>query len=104
MFPGMVQTLGLYVPSSTLNINPSIVLFSQKDKVYYISNCTLKPANKKFSSINNDYEMSFTHSTTVIPCNEDEVGNMPSVKYCFVPLKTIAEISPDENIGESLYM
>ncbi|XP_026688691.1 replication protein A 70 kDa DNA-binding subunit [Diaphorina citri] len=70
----------------------------EKDKVYYISNCTLKPANKKFSSINNDYEMSFTHSTTVIPCNEDEVGNMPSVKYCFVPLKTIAEISPDENI------
>uniref|UniRef100_A0A8D8Y0C4 Replication protein A subunit n=1 Tax=Cacopsylla melanoneura TaxID=428564 RepID=A0A8D8Y0C4_9HEMI len=70
----------------------------EKDKVYYISNCTLKPANKKFSSINNDYEMSFTHSTTMIPCNEDEVGDMPSVKYTFVPLKSITEISPDENI------
>lgn len=70
----------------------------EKDKVYYISNCTLKPANKKFSSINNDYEMSFTHSTTVVPCNEDEVGDMPQVKYNFVPLKSILETSPDENI------
>ncbi|KAL1462309.1 hypothetical protein WDU94_014152 [Cyamophila willieti] len=70
----------------------------EKDKVYFISNCTLKPANKKFSSINNDYEMSFTHATTVIPCNEEEVGDMPSVKYTFVPLKSIVEISPDENI------
>lgn len=45
--------------------------------------------------------MSFTHSTTVVPCNEYEVGDMPQVKYNFVPLKSILETSPDENIGKN---
>lgn len=70
----------------------------EKDKVYYISNCTLKPANKKFSSINNDYEMTFTNSTSVIPVSEEDIGSLPSIKYNFVPLKSLSDASAGDVI------
>ncbi|XP_045536529.1 replication protein A 70 kDa DNA-binding subunit isoform X2 [Papilio machaon] len=64
------------------------------DKVYYISRCILKPANKQFTSLKNDYEMTFTADTVVSECVED-ASTVPSVKFDFVPISEIANRSPD---------
>ena len=37
-------------------------------KVYYITQGTLKAANKQYSNLNNDYELTFKDSTEVVPC------------------------------------
>lgn len=69
------------------------------DKVYYFSRCQLKTANKQYSSLKNDYEMTFTNDTVVAECMED-AGSVPSVKFEFVPICDIAEKNTDALIGE----
>ncbi|CAH0398399.1 unnamed protein product [Chilo suppressalis] len=69
----------------------------QVDKVYYISRCQLKTANKQFTSMKNDYEMTFTAETVVAECTDD-TSAMPSVKYDFIPINSIADKSPDNII------
>ncbi|XP_026327131.1 replication protein A 70 kDa DNA-binding subunit isoform X2 [Hyposmocoma kahamanoa] len=66
----------------------------QVDKVYYISRCQLKTANKQFTTLKNDYEMTFTPDTVVAECTED-TGSMPTIKYDFVPITDIANKTPD---------
>ncbi|CAD0201397.1 unnamed protein product [Chrysodeixis includens] len=66
----------------------------QIDKVYYISRCQLKTANKQFTSLKNDYEMTFTANTVVAECMEDS-SSVPSVKYEFLPINDIATKTPD---------
>ncbi|XP_047100112.1 replication protein A 70 kDa DNA-binding subunit-like [Schistocerca piceifrons] len=34
---------------------------------YFISQCKLKPENKRYSEVNHDYQMTFTNQTIVIP-------------------------------------
>ncbi|XP_026466908.1 replication protein A 70 kDa DNA-binding subunit [Ctenocephalides felis] len=62
----------------------------QVDKVYYISKCQLKPANKQFSTLKNDYEMTFTNDTQVAECMDADIG-VPEVSYEFVKIKDIGE-------------
>ncbi|VVC90804.1 replication protein A 70 kDa DNA-binding subunit [Leptidea sinapis] len=66
----------------------------QVDKVYYISRCQLKTANKQFTSLKNDYEMTFTPDTVVAECMED-ASCVPQVKYEFIPINEIADKGPD---------
>ncbi|XP_055851551.1 replication protein A 70 kDa DNA-binding subunit [Episyrphus balteatus] len=63
------------------------------DKVYFFSKCQLKPANKQYSSLKNDYEMTFTGETLVQPCEEEDDG-IPQVQYNLVPISQIANIEP----------
>jgi replication factor A1 len=39
----------------------------EKGKVYFISRGSVRTANKKFTSIKNDYELHFNHETTIEP-------------------------------------
>jgi len=66
--------------------------------VYYITKCMLKPANKKFNTTNNDYEMTMTSETVVEECLDD---NMPQLQtqYNFVPISKIAQLEPNEFVG-----
>lgn len=64
------------------------------DKVYYISKCQLKPANKQYSVLKNDYEMTFTADTIVQPCTEDD-SSIPSIQYNYVPISSIAHMEPN---------
>ncbi|KAG6456969.1 replication protein A 70 kDa DNA-binding subunit [Manduca sexta] len=66
----------------------------QVDNVYYISRCSLKTANKRFSTLKNDYEMSFTPETVVAECTED-TSSMPGIQYDFIPINKIADKDPD---------
>lgn len=69
------------------------------DKVYYISRCQLKPANKQFSSLKNDYEMTFTNDTTVTECH-DVVDSIPTTQYSFVKIDKVAHIEVGTSIGK----
>ncbi|XP_039276249.1 replication protein A 70 kDa DNA-binding subunit-like [Nilaparvata lugens] len=65
------------------------------NKVYLISRCQLKQANKKFTSLKNDYEMTCTSETRIEPCTED-CGDIPKMKFNFTSLVALQE-APLEN-------
>lgn len=58
----------------------------------------MKPANKQFSNLPNDYEMSFNNDTVVQECTEQS-NDIPAVKYDFVPISQIADLEPNAVIG-----
>ena len=59
-------------------------------KVYYITQGTLKAANKQYSTLNNDYEMTFRDSTEVIPCvDEDEASKIPTLSFDFCQISQL---------------
>ncbi|XP_015524871.1 replication protein A 70 kDa DNA-binding subunit [Neodiprion pinetum] len=63
-------------------------------KIYYISRCQLKPANKQFSNLKNEYEMTMTSETEVVPCHDDS-DEIPTVKYDFAPISEIDGKEPN---------
>ncbi|KAG5670389.1 hypothetical protein PVAND_000658 [Polypedilum vanderplanki] len=64
-------------------------------KVYYISKCQLKPANKKYSKINNDYEMTMSSETQIQPCSDD-TSSIPKIKYNLVSISDLAGKPKDD--------
>jgi len=59
-------------------------------KVFYITQGTLKAANKQYSSLNNDYELTFRDSTEVVPCtDEDEMSKIPTVQFDFCKISQL---------------
>ncbi|XP_030369823.1 replication protein A 70 kDa DNA-binding subunit [Scaptodrosophila lebanonensis] len=64
----------------------------QVDNIYYFSKCQLKSANKQFSQLKNDYEMTFTSDTVVQKCEEMDDGGIPEIKYDLVPISQVANM------------
>lgn len=62
-------------------------------KIYYFSKATLKIANKQFTSVKNDYEMTFNKETSVIPC--DDAPDLPSVQFEFLPIGELENRNKD---------
>ena len=58
----------------------------------------LKTANKQFSSLSNDYEMTFTNETQFIPCEDDDV-KLPTIHYNFIPFAELDKHQPNSTIG-----
>lgn len=58
------------------------------DKVYFISKCQLKAANKQYSKLRNDYEMTLGGDTVIQECTD--ITQIPAIKYNFVPISDIA--------------
>ncbi|XP_039303739.1 replication protein A 70 kDa DNA-binding subunit isoform X2 [Solenopsis invicta] len=56
--------------------------------VYYISRCTLKMANKQYNTMKNDYEMSVTSDTGIVPCH-DNSNDIPTLQYNFSPISQV---------------
>ncbi|XP_076284159.1 replication protein A 70 [Lasioglossum baleicum] len=69
-------------------------------KVYYISRATLKTANKQFNNLRNDYEMTLTGDSEIIPCH-DAGNDIPSLQFDFVPIKDV-EIKEKNDIIDIL--
>ncbi|KAG8590178.1 hypothetical protein GDO81_006669 [Engystomops pustulosus] len=63
------------------------------NKVYYFSKGTLKIANKQYTAVKNDYEMTFNSETTVIPC--DDSSDVPMVQFEFVPISELENKNKD---------
>ncbi|XP_058491001.1 replication protein A 70 kDa DNA-binding subunit [Solea solea] len=62
-------------------------------KVYYISKGSLKIANKQYTSVKNDYEMTLNGETTVIPCEDN--CDVPMVQCDFVPIADLESREKD---------
>lgn len=60
----------------------------QIGKIYYISRCTLKPANKQYSTLKNQYEMTMNNDTEVVACH-DEIDDIPTISFDFHPLSEV---------------
>jgi len=64
----------------------------QVGKVYLISNCQVKAANKQYSKLRNDYELTFKDNVIVQPCDED-TSDVPTIIYNFM---SIADLSTQQ--------
>ncbi|XP_066520386.1 replication protein A 70 kDa DNA-binding subunit [Hoplias malabaricus] len=56
----------------------------EQGKVYYISKGGLKIANKQYTSLKNDYEMTLNGESTIIPCEDSQ--DVPMVQCDFVSI------------------
>jgi len=65
-------------------------------KVYLISNCQVKPANKQFSKLRNDYELTFKDNVVVQRC--DDVDDVPTIVYQFVKIADLSDLKKDDNV------
>ncbi|XP_059611665.1 replication protein A 70 kDa DNA-binding subunit [Phlebotomus argentipes] len=68
----------------------------QVDKVYLISRCTMKPADKRFNTTKNDYELTLNSDTVIQECPDDM--NTPKVQYNFVPISQIVNLEANSMI------
>jgi len=57
-------------------------------KVYYISNCSVKAANKQFCQLKNDYELTFKENGTM-DLVEDDTSDVPTMTYNFVKISDL---------------
>ncbi|AQK79413.1 Replication protein A 70 kDa DNA-binding subunit C [Zea mays] len=64
------------------------------DKVYLISKGSLKPAQKKFNSLNHEYEISLDSRTSIEVCADDD-SNIPRQQYNFRKISEIENIEKD---------
>lgn len=65
----------------------------EQGKIYYITKGTLKTANKKYTNLKNDYEMSLNSDTLVELCQEE--CDLPQLQYKFIGIKAIEQINKD---------
>ncbi|CCM03614.1 uncharacterized protein FIBRA_05754 [Fibroporia radiculosa] len=65
----------------------------QEGKVYFVSKARVNLAKKKFSNVQNEYELTFERNTEVEECHD--VTNVPTVRYNFVDIGKLSEITKD---------
>lgn len=74
--------------------NDAVDLFEPRlvnKNIYYFSGGQVKNANRKFSNVNNDYEITFDRTAEIIPCIERPPANVPTHRYNFVPIDLLRQ-------------
>ncbi|XP_074596897.1 replication protein A 70 kDa DNA-binding subunit-like [Brevipalpus obovatus] len=66
----------------------------QVDKVYLLSKAIAKPANKRFSGENHDYELTLG-SDSVLKVGDESDASCPKIKFNFINIKEIEAVPPD---------
>ena len=59
------------------------------------SNCSVKNANKQYSKLANEYELTFKDNGTMELCEED-VSSVPTIQYNFVPINELAGMNKEQ--------
>ncbi|KAG0481738.1 hypothetical protein HPP92_012596 [Vanilla planifolia] len=65
-------------------------------KIYLISKGTLRPAQKNFNHLNNEYEIMLESSTTIQPCLED--NTIPWQQFNFKPVSEIESMDNNSTV------
>lgn len=65
----------------------------EQGKVYYISKATLKPANKQYTTLKNDFEMTLHAHSSIVPCDDNQ--SIPTVHCDFVPIAELENRDKD---------
>lgn len=66
--------------------------------MYYISKATLKIANKQYTTLKNDYEMTLHAHSSIVPC--EDTHDIPSMQCDFVPIGDLENRDKDAIIGK----
>jgi len=67
----------------------------QVGKVYYISRCSVKAANKAYNKLKNDYEITFKDNVLVEPVEENDSSDVPTMSYDFANISDLAGATKD---------
>jgi replication factor A1 len=59
----------------------------------------LKTANRQYSKIDNDYEMTFTNDTVIEQCHES-ADNIPHMNLSFIKLSEVCNRNANDFIGK----
>ncbi|KAG5365426.1 Replication factor A protein 1 [Yarrowia sp. C11] len=70
----------------------------EEGQVYYVTQCRVTMANKKFSNVNNDYELMFGRDTVIIQADDAEAAAIPTANYSFVTLDKLQEVDVGNNV------
>lgn len=73
-------------------------MLSHSLQVYYISKATLKVANKQYSSLKNDYEMTLHAHSSIVSCDDSQ--DIPTVHCDFVPIAELENKDKDSIVGK----
>ncbi|KAM9347966.1 replication protein A 70 kDa DNA-binding subunit-like [Symphorus nematophorus] len=65
----------------------------EQGKVYYISKATLKVANKQYTTVKNDYEMTLHAHSSIVPCDDGQ--GIPAVHCDFLPIAELENRDKD---------
>ncbi|KAI7906225.1 uncharacterized protein BX663DRAFT_499321 [Cokeromyces recurvatus] len=68
----------------------------EEGKVYYISKARVTMARKQFSTLNNEYELGFEHSTEIEACPDG--ANIPQMNFEFVKIGNLEKYEKGANI------
>ena len=79
-----------------LTCNSSICL----SQIYYIAKGSLKIANKQYTSVKNDYEMTLNGESSIIPCEDS--CDVPMVQCDFVSIGDLESRDKDSIVGKKL--
>ncbi len=60
----------------------------------------MKTANKQYSKLDNDYEMTFTNDTLIEPCHEVEADELPHMNINLIPLSEVANKNANDFVGK----
>uniref|UniRef100_A0AAQ6A8A5 Replication protein A subunit n=1 Tax=Amphiprion ocellaris TaxID=80972 RepID=A0AAQ6A8A5_AMPOC len=65
----------------------------EQGKVYYISKATLKVANKQYTTLKHEYEMTLHANSSIIPCDDSQ--GVPTLNCDFVPIAELENRDKD---------
>ncbi|XP_037604597.1 replication protein A 70 kDa DNA-binding subunit-like [Sebastes umbrosus] len=65
----------------------------EQGKVYYITKATLKVANKQYTTLKNDYEMTLHAHSSIVPCDDSQ--DIPAMHCDFVPIAELENRDKD---------
>lgn len=66
-------------------------------KVYYFKGGRIRPANRKFTTIKHEYELSFDSTTEIWEAQVSD-SEVPRQTFTFVPIKNIETLTPDSSL------
>lgn len=102
LIPPTVWSHILFAPFSQVKCSPVLWLTRGSSvctgQVYYVSKGSLKIANKQYTSVKNDYEMTLNGESTVIPCEDS--SDVPMVQCDFVSIGDLENRDKDAIIGK----
>ncbi|KAG5366436.1 Replication factor A protein 1 [Yarrowia sp. B02] len=70
----------------------------EEGQVYYVTQCRVSMANKKFSNVNNDYELMLGRDTVIIQADDAEAAAIPTANYSFVTLDQLQNVEVGNNV------
>lgn len=66
--------------------------------MYFFSKATLKTANKQYTTVQNDYEMTFNADTMIEPSDDD--SSLPTMNFNFVKINELDSKAPNTLVGK----